>query len=177
MVVIAKSVLLLLVLMLLGGCASAPGPFAEGLREPSPKALTAAPRSVAKGERLTWGGVIVAVRNLPDRTLLEVLAYPLNRRGEPDPYASPQGRFLADHAGFLEPQDYRVGRTLTVSGPLLGYQEGKVGSADYRFPVLAAEQLALWRRNSLGASGSAPRIGVGVGISNHGGGVGVGIGF
>lgn len=163
-------------LILLAGCASTPDLFPEGLRQPSPQQLAGAPRSVPQGQRMTWGGVIVEVSNLPDRTVLEVLAYPLNRSGRPDTDATPMGRFLADREGFLEPRDYAPGREVTVSGPLLGYRDGKVGDAAYRFPALAVQQLQLWQRRGAGSGGS-PRVGVGLGVSNHGGGVGFGVGF
>lgn len=165
-----------LLLVLLGACASAPNRFPDGLREPFPQQLAANPQAVAKGQRLTWGGILIEARNLADRTLLEVLAYPLDAQGRPDTDAAPRGRFLADHPGFLEPRDYAPGRSVTVSGALLGYQDGKVGEADYRFPAIAAEQLELWSRATVGY-GSSPRVGVGVGVGSYGSGVGVGIGF
>jgi outer membrane lipoprotein len=164
------------VLLLLSACASAPDRFQEGLREPFPQQLAASPQAVTKGQRLTWGGIVIEARNLADRTLLEVLAYPLDRRGRPDTDATPRGRFLADHPGFLEPRDYAPGRAVTVSGALLGYQDGKVGEADYRFPAIAAEQLELWSRDAVGRS-LTPRVGVGVGVGSYGSGLGVGIGF
>jgi outer membrane lipoprotein len=111
---------------------------------------------------------------LADRTVLEVLAYPLDRSGRPDVSAPPQGRFLADRSGFLEPQDYRPGREVTVRGPLLGFKDGQVGTAAYRFPAIAADALKLWAASE---PVRRPRVGVSIGAGSYGSGVGIGVGF
>lgn len=148
--------------------------------QPTPARLAAQPKAHAKGAVLTWGGVVIKVRNLRDRTILEVLSYPLANDGQPDTGEASQGRFLADRRGFLEPRDYSPGRVVTVTGPLLGYQDGTVAGADYRFPAVAAEDVRLWA-DSVGQSsriGSRkPRVGVGVNVGSGGGGVGVSVGF
>jgi outer membrane lipoprotein len=136
---------------------------------------------VASGEaraEVHWGGQIVKVKNLRDRTLVEVLALPLDSVGRPQSDERPQGRFIIDRPGFLEPHEYAVDRLLEVRGRLNGFTSGTVGDAAYRYPVVIGEQLMLWPQDaSSGARSTAPRINFGVGVSNHGGGVGVGIGF
>ena len=136
---------------------------------------------VASGEahsEVHWGGQIVKVKNLRDRTLVEVLALPLDGDGRPQPDQRPAGRFIVDRPGFLEPHEYAVNRLLEVRGRLNGFTSGTVGDAAYRYPVVIGEQLVLWPHDTAGSSrASTPRINFGVGVSNHGGGVGVGIGF
>lgn len=158
--------------LLLGGCASTSEPVATG---PTPSQVSA--RGDAQGE-VHWGGQIVSVKNLRDRTLIEILALPLESSGRPRLDGRPQGRFIADRAGFLEPHEYAPNRYVEVQGRLGGFTEGTVGDAPYRYPVVQADRLVLWPDDNARYRGSvSPRINFGVGIGNHGSGVGVGVGF
>jgi len=172
--------LTLLGVLLLAGCAgTAPNDATPGLARVPPDTVVAdVPRY--QGQRLEWGGQIVAVHNLHNRTELEVLAFPLSSAGRPDPTATPQGRFLAVRGGFLEPADYAPGRLVTVSGVVGPAREGTVGEARYLYPTISAEVLRLWDLEPPGYSGPVPfgTIGIGVGSGGwRGGGVGIGIGF
>lgn len=165
---------------LLLGCGTQPSvrDTFDGSDAVSPQAVSSDTDRVARGSRLLWGGVIVAADNQSDRTILEVLGYPLDSAGRPDLDARSQGRFLIDRSGFLEPRDYAPGRAVTVAGPLLGYKDGTVAGSPYRYPAVAGEQLQLWpRRVSAYGERSQPRVGVGVGVGSHGSGVGVSVGF
>lgn len=157
---------------LLGACASTLPPGQSG---PTPEEVSAG--SAASGE-VRWGGRIVEVRNLAQRTLIEVLGLPLDERDSPIAQGRPQGRFIVEHPGFLEPREYAPDRMLVVSGRLAGFTEGSVGEAPYRFPVVLAEQLDL-RPVPLehGAGRAYPRINLGIGGGSRGGSVGIGIGF
>ncbi len=142
---------------------------------PSPAEVTAS--GDAAGE-VHWGGQIVSIKNLRDRTLVEVLAFPLDAKGRAETDEKPLGRFIVDKAGFLEPHQYAANRVVEVRGTLHGFTKGTVGQAPYSYPVVVADSLILWSEESDYATGrSSPRINFGVGVSNHGGGVGVGIGF
>ena len=144
---------------------------------PSPQQLSSHPGEASRGASLQWGGEIVAVENLQDRTLLEVLAYPLRSSGEPRTDREPLGRFLADNKGFLEPREYRPGRQLTVSGTLLGFRDGRIGDAFYRYPAWQVEMLTLWPEDTRTLQ-REPRVNLGIGVGSHGrSGVGIGIGF
>ena len=167
-------------ILLLAGCAGTPD------NGSAPDAARVAPDAVAadapryQGQRVEWGGQIVAVHNLRNRTELEVLAYPLSSGGRPDSTATPQGRFLAVRGGFLEPADYAPGRLVTVSGVVGPAREGSVGEARYLYPTVSAEVLRLWDAEPTGYGGPVPfgTIGIGVGSGGwRGGGVGIGIGF
>lgn len=118
--------------------------------------------------------------NQRDTSELEVLAYPLGNDGRPDTGAPSTGRFIAVRPGFLEPADYRPGRLVTVSGPVLSVRQGRVGEAQHSFPAVAAESLRIWSAPYAG-SRVVPYgtigIGVGSGYYGSGGGVGIGIGF
>jgi outer membrane lipoprotein len=139
---------------------------------PTPAEVRA--RGITGGD-VHWGGQIATVRNERDRTLIEVLALPLDSDGEPQTDLRPQGRFIVEKAGFLEPQEYASGRLVEVHGRLDGFTDGKVGDSPYRYPVVVGERVRLWGRPG---SRIPPRIGIGVGSGGGSwGGVGIGIGF
>ncbi len=166
---------LLLLLLLLTACSTGGRVQSSGI---TPATLSLSADSSVKGKSFTWGGSVLSVKNLKDRTLVEVMAYPLNAKGLPLGKGGMQGRFLAEYSGFLEPAEYPQGQLITVTGPLLGYVDGKVGAADYRFPVLQAEQIKRWPDSRLYRRGDKPRVNLGVGFGSGGyRGIGIGIGF
>lgn len=135
---------------------------------------------IASGEArgaVHWGGQIVAVNNLRDRTLIEVLALPLDSSGRPLLDAQSQGRFVVDRRGFLEPHEYAPNRLLEVRGQLNGFTSGQIGEAAYRYPVVTGDHMVLWPEPAAGYGRVPPRINFGIGAGSHGGGVGIGIGF
>ena len=147
--------------LLLAGCATGPRFDTRGVdRAVTPRQAVSEAASL-QGRRVLWGGVVVNSTNLADATRIEVLAYPLDSSQEPNLDANPLGRFLAFKQGYLETADYSQGRRLTVIGTLSGVRRGKVGQANYDYPVISAEQIYLWP-----SAGRPPRtqfhIGVGV---------------
>ena len=124
-----------------------------------------------------WGGRIVTVKNLRERSLIEVLSYPLDSEGRPRSDGAPQGRFIVEKAGFVEPHEYAAGRLLEVKGRLDGFTRGRVGEAAYRYPVVLGQQLTLWPVESTVYGSRTPRINLGVGGGSGGSGIGIGIGF
>ncbi|MEJ2425631.1 MAG: Slp family lipoprotein [Candidatus Thiodiazotropha sp.] len=162
--------LLLLVAML--GCSSLPTlPQADRSRSPhqvSQEGLG------DPGQKLQWGGILIGIR----ADELEILAYPLDRDGRPQTERKSEGRFLAritdsDMAGELS-----IGQQVTATGQILSIQNGRVGKAEYRFPVMACEDLAVWPEP--GRAHTRPRVHFGFGASSGGGGygsIGIGIGF
>jgi outer membrane lipoprotein len=74
---------LLILLLLLGACASTPKFDTAGVdRGLTPKNAVTASRT-ATGRRVQWGGVIIETSNFKDHTRVEVLAYPLDSDGRP----------------------------------------------------------------------------------------------
>ena len=171
-------VLSLLLALALAGCAA--GLQTRSAADTSPAAVAADPARF-QGQRAEWGGQIVAVHNLRNRTELEVLAYPLSSGGRPASAGTPLGRFIAVRSGFLEPADFAPGRLVTVSGVIGPPREGSVGEARYLYATLSAENLRVWDSSyPYQPSGVYPfgTIGVGVGSGGfYGGGVGIGLGF
>ncbi len=155
--------LTVILLLLLGACASGPTFNTGGVdRSLTPRDAAAAPQP-AKGKYVLWGGVILATTNLRDRTQIEVLAHPLDSDTRPRRNRDPLGRFILEQAGFLEPASYAEGRLITAVGRITGTRAGRVGESDYPFPVIAARQVHLWPRDG-GRDASSVHFGIGVGV-------------
>lgn len=132
--------------LMLPGCAGNGPP--ETIRASTPTSPTIAVVQQAPdthiGQRMRWGGSILSVRNHPDTTTIEILARPLDTRGEPDPAAAGLGRFIAELAGFVDPAHYPSGRRLTVVGALARIESQAIGTYSYRYPVVSVESWYLW---------------------------------
>jgi len=163
----------LLAVLLMSGCASSP-PLSR-IAGPTPDDVIAGNRDV---QNVHWGGRIVQVENLRDHTRVEVLSFPLSNVGEPLLDAEAHGRFIVEKSGFLEPREYAPDRRIEVRGRLQGFEDGRVGDAAYRYPVVAAEQIKLWPNTTeAGAPGRQPWVNFGVGVGTYGSGSGISIGF
>ncbi len=125
-----------------------------------------------------WGGVIVETHNLETSSEIQIIAYPLEDDGKPDLDKPPSGRFIAVSQGYRESVDYKKGRTITLSGAVLGIRQGKVGKADYNFPLVQPNEMQLWPLPSSSDSSSRWHFGFGIGSGggSHGS-IGIGIGL
>ncbi|MEJ2620484.1 MAG: Slp family lipoprotein [Candidatus Thiodiazotropha sp.] len=149
----------------------------------SPADRSLAPKQVATDstlpqQSLQWGGMVITATNLADSSELEILAYPLDDQGRPITESASIGRFIATQAGYLETGDYASGRLVTATGRISTIRSGRVGEAQYEFPVMLCDQLALWPKQR--KSPAKPRIRFGFGASSGGsryGGIGIGFGF
>jgi outer membrane lipoprotein len=117
------------------------------------------------GKLVAWGGVVVETKNLAERTRIEVLGYPLDRRNRPDVDAMPTGRFLVDYPGFLDPVNFASGRLVTAVGQIAGTLPGTVGDAHYLYPVIETSRVFLWPTPQQEASQPQFHFGVGIGIT------------
>ena len=83
--------------------------------------------------------MILNSKNLETGTHLEIFAYPLNssRRSRVD--RNSLGRFVVEHAGYLETVDDAIGRELGLIGVLAGTKEGKIGAASTLYPAVKTE--------------------------------------
>ena len=145
--------------------------------QPTPVQVSGGTRTPFEGQQLTWGGTVLAVRNHARTTSLEILAYPLDAEQHPITGMSSHGRFIAEMDGFLEPREYPVGTRVTVQGLFAGVQEGRVGTAAYRFPRLRGSRLKVWDTGESASRRVAPDVRFGIGIGSGGGGGGVSIGL
>jgi outer membrane lipoprotein len=170
--------LVVLLAWLLSACATGPTFDTRGV-DPAltPQRVSNSPQA-ATGKAVQWGGTILGVSNQPERTQIEVLAYPLGSNAKPQTDGDPLGRFILEKSGYLEPAIYAQGRLISVVGTVTGTQAGQVGEASYDYPVVDARQLYLWPEDR--DYGAGVHFGVGVGSGGWDGtrwGTGVGIGF
>lgn len=136
-----------LLLSLLTGCTTVPGPLAVGrFAEVSPQAAQA---GQFVGQRVRWGGAIETVDTGKQETCIEVVSRPLDSSARPEETDRSEGRFIACAWGFYDPAVYAQGREITVTGTIRGTVERKVGDYDYRFPKVRAETVYLWPKRDL----------------------------
>lgn len=156
-----------LALLALAACAPAPiyRPSAQAVAVP-PFEVARAPERYGHGD-VIWGGRVVGVHNLADRSELEILAFPLDKSQRPQVGDSGNGRFIAIMSGFVEPMDYPEGAMVTLNGTLAGSRAGKVGEADYVFPLVRVNQAHRWTADEMQAGRNNVHFGVGVGVGIH----------
>ena len=140
---------ILLLTVLLGACASqvpqhireapADNPSLQQVREHAADYL---------GRQVRWGGMIIETGNREATTLLTILGRPLYKGGEPKFTDDSAGRFIAIVPEFLDPQVYAPDRQVTVAGPLLRTETGKVGEYPYTYPVIQADAWYLWPKKN-----------------------------
>ena len=148
-------------LLLLVSCASTPEFDLTGVNVSATPRSAVAEMDTIKGQSVVWGGVIISSQNLKDATQLEVLAYPLDSSHMPLLSKEPLGRFIVLNRGYLETTIFEAGRMISVLGVIDGSQQGKVGEADYVYPIVNARQLHLWSRDA-GRSRTTFHFGLGV---------------
>ncbi len=149
--------------------ACAPAPIYKTVANaaiPTPGQVAQAPEHY-RGNAVVWGGRIVHVSNFPDRSEIELLAYPLDSSQRPKANDSGNGRFIAVLQGYAEPLDYPAGALMTVDGKLTGTFAGKVGEADYVFPLVAVNQSHVWTPEEMRKGRSNISFGVGLGVGIH----------
>lgn len=128
-------------LLLLAGCASVPQAL-EGQFAPIDPGTSVELGAI--GDRVRWGGPIVQVQTLSDRSCFEIVGVRLASDGRPLADDQSAGRFLACRGGFYDPEIFQPGREITVTGVVEGFETRKVGEYDYRYPQLAADVVFLW---------------------------------
>lgn len=154
----------IIAMLLLAACAPAP------IYKTTSAVITAEPAQVAQTPEhfshgaVIWGGRIVQVQVFSDHTEIELLAYPLDSSQRPRANDRGNGRFIAIMPGFVEPLDYPAGALMTVSGKLHGSRAGKVGEANYVFPLVAVDQSHVWTAAEMAQGRNNFHFGVGLGV-------------
>ena len=151
-------------LMALAACAPAP------IYKPSANTVTITPDTVAhEPERyvnadVIWGGRIVDVHNLPDRSEIEIVGYPLDSSQRPKAEGAGWGRFIAVMPGFVEPYNYPSGALITLAGRVSGSRSGAVGEASYVYPLVGVGQSHIWTAEEMHSGHPNISFGLGVGV-------------
>ena len=161
--------LTLVSLFFLFACASNRAPFSSvGVAKKS--SLDAIAGRVSIGERVIWGGVIVASNNTSGGLEIEVQAYPLNNQQRPTEGFNSRGRVLVKMTEVVETVDFAPGRLITISGQYGGLASAQIGVGGEESPVLETKpgDIHVWtsRRLLIGSveylSTTAVSIGLGV---------------
>ncbi|TCV94703.1 outer membrane lipoprotein [Luteibacter rhizovicinus] len=148
----------------LAACAPTP------IYKATPNTVAVPPQQVARtperygSSDVIWGGRIVQVRNFPDHSEVEVLAYPLDGSQRPQANDVGSGRFIAVMPGYVESFDYPAGGLVTIAGRLGGTRSANVGEAPYVYPLVTVNQSHVWTANELSSGRSNVSFGVGVGV-------------
>ncbi|WP_305417350.1 Slp family lipoprotein [Photobacterium leiognathi] len=135
-----------LILIFMVGCASVPASLQTTTKNPITDlhVITEHP-TVMQHQEVRLGGIIASIKNEAKQTRIEIVALPLTSDGRPLLHSKPQGRFIANVPGFLDPIEYAKGRLLTVVGQYTGTEKGKVGQYDYTFPVVTVTGEQIWQ--------------------------------
>lgn len=133
-------------LAVLAGCTQAISPqlMDQVDRSLDYRAIAADPAG-ARGRTVLLGGTIVQTVPKPGATEIEVVQKALDSSGAPRLTDRSEGRFLVVSERFLDPAVYSPGRDVTVAGEVAEPQTRRLGEIDYRYPVIQAIELRLWR--------------------------------
>ena len=148
----------------LAACATAPKPLQGQF---SPLLPEAAAQGETSGELVRWGGRIVSVDPQSQRSCFEIVSAPLHSSARPRNVDHSEGRFIACRAGFYDPEVFKAGREVTISGRVEGFETRKVGEFNYRYPRVAADVVYLWPKRRDNDYIVQPAFGIGYGW--HGG--------
>ncbi|QJR82199.1 Slp family lipoprotein [Alteromonas pelagimontana] len=137
-------------ILVLSGCALVP----ESLEVPEGTQLVSYNRAVTggdavRGQTARWGGIIVGVENKPQKTLIEVVHFPVNHYGKPNTSEDTIGRFKAQINGFVDPIIFEEGRPITFVGSVEQPTAGMVGEQPYMYPTLNVQDYHLWRKETV----------------------------
>lgn len=135
---------LLLISLLLGACSNLPPAIEDAPQFDLSYNQAIQNLNGLKNTPVRWGGVIVEVDNEQNRTLVQVLYYPLNSYGRPLLDEPNPGRFVIESAEFLDPAIYAKDNLITAAGKLNGDIERTIGKKTMRLPLVLSSVIHLW---------------------------------
>ncbi|RUO40576.1 starvation-inducible protein [Aliidiomarina taiwanensis] len=97
------------------------------------------------GQLARWGGVVAEVTNTETTSTIEVVQMALKGSGRPVVNEQSAGRFRIRVNGFVDPDVFTAGRSVTVYGTYVGKETDKIGEFVYDFPVIESKGVHLWR--------------------------------
>ena len=136
-------------LLLFGGCAHVLSREARLEVDPTVDfAQVKANPEAQVGKTLLLGGMIVDNRLSRQGTTLELLLYSVDRWGEPRRADGEGGRFLARAGRFLDPEIFKPGTFVTLTGTVEGVETRPLHGYDYEYvyPVLRLNEVYVWRQ-------------------------------
>jgi len=133
---------LALLLLLLDACSTVPA-FPIPADNP-PLRSVHADVAAFRNHPVVWGGQILTTEVTQSSSIITLLGKPLDSDGEPINTDNSDGRFLARLKGFHDPAIFKQGRTLTVSGNIVGSETRKIGEYAYVYPIVEVQRYRLW---------------------------------
>ncbi len=97
-----------------------------------------------RGTLVILGGTIAGTHIIENATLIEVVQKPLDRWGKPLRTGQTGGRFIIEHAGYLNVHTFAAGRQLTVAAVIAGSRRKSLSGDSYLYPVVLSKELKLW---------------------------------
>lgn len=134
------SSLILMSTLLLSACTSIPEQLQGDYTSLIPKDVAEADMETA----VRWGGVVLETRPETDYTCFEILSKSLQTSMRPKKSDQTEGRFIACKPGFYDPEVFKKGREVTLTGEIIHLDVRKVGEFDYHFPVVDFDFMILW---------------------------------
>lgn len=132
--------------LLLTGCISPlPRTALDKVDRQTSFAMVADNPSAYLDRHLLLGGVVLAVEEMDEGSLLEVMEWRLTPWGEPLALHEAGRRFLVRSAQQLDPGRYQPGRLVTLTGVVLGSETRLRGEHPHNYPLFALEEIHLWR--------------------------------
>jgi starvation-inducible outer membrane lipoprotein len=169
---------MLLLALLLAACTTVPEVDPALAGQVTPAQVLNGVGSPPADKRVVWTGTVQSVRNLRDRTRIEILSYPPGLERQPLLDLPSTGRFVLEMKGFLEPTELPRGLPVAASGRLAGVAVYRQGDAGRRLPLLIGDHLDVWPMpEPRTRPRSRPDVRWGIGVGTGGSGVGVNIGL
>ena len=98
------------------------------------------------GDVVLLGGRVLGTHSNRLFSEIGVLQLPLDWSGQPVDGDLSDGRFLIRSEAFFDPEIYKKGELLSVVGQVSGSELRRVGSYDYRYPIVRAIEIKHWPR-------------------------------
>jgi outer membrane lipoprotein len=127
--------------LLLAACATGPKPLRGEYSNITP---SQAAKDNTVNAKIRWGGRIVAVNNQAQRSCFEIVGQDLYGSARPQSMDRSIGRFIACRSGFYDPDVFKAGREVTITGAIDAFESRKIGEYDYRYPMVSADVVYLW---------------------------------
>jgi len=141
----ATRFIMYMAILVLSGCASQVPVSIKTPPSPDTEFMQAKENVDAfQDQHVRWGGTIISVENKENSTWIEVLASPLNHYGKPSYYNDYEGRFIARVDGFLDPEQYKKDRKLTIFGTIDTEFVKRIDDYPYSYPLVSTKVYYLW---------------------------------
>ena len=137
-----KIISTLLLAVLVTACASVPQPLIGEYSSFEPQQAD----QVAQDQSIRWGGVIIAINPAQEYSCLEVLGKRMSDRQRPINENGTIGRFIVCKNQFLDPENFAIGREVTVAGAIKQIEDRLVDGLVYGYPVVDASTIYLWAK-------------------------------